>query len=711
VSKLAFGIGDELSVRITSSTRDFEEGINDAQSEALQVSGTLQVLQGRADEAGDELSGAGRDATAAAGGFSALTASTSGLSASFGTLSTVTTVSLIPALAALSTTLAPLAATFGAVGAAAAGLAGAFGAVIGTGMLAFGESLTEEYGQQLVEVEQQIERLEALEEAQGDLTASQTQQLESLKDQRTELRKAGTATGALAVRFGELQDELAPILIQFGEQFVPLIEDALDALPALVQNIVDAAGNMQPFVDALRDFGQAAFEILPEITRELTDLARQSLPLLRDFFGFLRREGPAAFDAMIETTREVGPSLVRFLNALVDATPALLDFGTVILNRVTPALETIVDGLGFIFTQFNKLPSSVQGPVAAFTLLLPVLTSVGSALTTIATLAGGPVTVAIAAFAAAYTTNFANVRTITNRAIGDITQTLGRLEPTLNRLRAIWRVWGDEIMFVVGLVTDTILGAVNAWLDTVVTVVNGLAALASGDFNQALQIYRNFVERVFRGIGNWLEKWFGEQIDAFKQAGIDFALALAAGIKEGADAVVREVEGMAEEMRSYLNGSDADRGPLSDVTQAGRALPQTLAEGIQQGTQAVDKAMRNVGQSAISKGFQQGVKDAPEGPRIQDRGALSQSDIGAFKGLIRNLREQQQQAPDLGNVDTPMAQAARGFSQTRVTVKHELPQGDSVLEKFIRETTEVAVDREFDQRSRRLDRLRERGGR
>jgi hypothetical protein len=414
---------------------------------------------------------------------------------------------------------------------------------------------------------------------------------------------------------------------------------------------------------------------------------------------------------MIETTREVGPSLVRFLNALVDATPALLDFGTVILNRVTPALETIVDGLGFIFTQFNKLPSSVQGPVAAFTLLLPVLTSVGSALTTIATLAGGPVTVAIAAFAAAYLTNFANIRDITNRAIGDITQTLGRLEPTLNRLRAFWRQWGDEIMFIVGAVTDAILGAINALLDGLVTTINILSALATNDFNQALQLYRNFVERVFRGIGNWLEKWFGEQIDAFKQAGIDFALALAAGIKEGADAVVREVEGMAEEMRSYLNGSDADRGPLSDVTQAGRALPQTLAEGIQQGTQAVDKAMRNVGQSAISKGFQQGVKDAPEGPRIQDRGALSQSDIGAFKGLIRNLREQQQQAPDLGNVDTPMAQAARGFSQTRVTVKHELPQGDSVLEKFIRETTEVAVDREFDQRSRRLDRLRERSGR
>ncbi|AFH21849.1 hypothetical protein OSG_eHP11_00010 [environmental Halophage eHP-11] len=151
----------------------------------------------------------------------------------------------------------------------------------------------------------------------------------------------------------QLREEILGILAEFGEQFLPLIEDAIDAFPDLVENILDATGELSAFRDALRRFGQDAFRLLPQITDRVFDLARRALPVLVDGVEFLLNNGGNIFDGILSTTREVAPLLLSLSQTFADIAPTINDVGTTVLNVVVPALE---DFLGAI----NKL---LQGDI------------------------------------------------------------------------------------------------------------------------------------------------------------------------------------------------------------------------------------------------------------------------------------------------------------------------------------------------------------
>jgi len=125
---------DELDVRVTADTGSFERGIDSAERsldsfspQALETAGALQILQGRADEAGDELFDIAPRATTAAVGLEGVSLGATSASISFSGLATVTAVSLLPAIVALSTALVPVVAAFG-------GFVAVAGAIVGIGV-------------------------------------------------------------------------------------------------------------------------------------------------------------------------------------------------------------------------------------------------------------------------------------------------------------------------------------------------------------------------------------------------------------------------------------------------------------------------------------------------------------------------------------------------------------------------------------------------
>lgn len=360
---------NDLSVRVSAQTADFTSGINRAQDslgdlsrQSFTTSSALQILQNRADEAGDEISGAGRDASSTAtrlgilsgsassagAAFSTLTASTSGLSLSFGSLTTSLTgtlglLGLVSAAAVgLASTLAPLAAIVGTVTAGLGALAAAFGTVIGTGILAFGERRGEQNQKRLEEIRARIDELERLEDSEKGLTAAQEEQLEALEEQADELEDQTGIMGGLESAIADLREELAPIITEFGEQFIPLIEDAIDAIPQLVRNIFDSIGGVDQFVRVIRRLGTTAFRVIPRLTGQIFDLARMALPVLMDFINFIGNNAQSAFGGMLQVTRELAPDFIRLGQALVRALPELTALGTVILQQVIPAATTLV---------------------------------------------------------------------------------------------------------------------------------------------------------------------------------------------------------------------------------------------------------------------------------------------------------------------------------------------------------------------------------
>jgi hypothetical protein len=224
--------------------------------------------------------------------------------------------------------------------------------------LAFGQERAEQNEKQLEQVQARIEALETLQDEQGSLTESQQQELEQLEEQEDKLEDATQASGALELAFARLQDRLAPIIADFGRQFVPLIEDAIAALPGLTRSVINALGSLDPFRQALRDFGGVARRVIPQIVSRLADLARNALPAVRNAAQFLLNNGGDIFAGLLSTTRDVAPLVKDLLTSFGDIIPEVNNLGSTVLNTLLPPLSDSADGFGDFVSSINEFLQS-----------------------------------------------------------------------------------------------------------------------------------------------------------------------------------------------------------------------------------------------------------------------------------------------------------------------------------------------------------------
>lgn len=346
---MVFGIGDDLSVRVSANTTDFTTGISRAEDNLEEFGDQVTRTTGKLTSLSAASSGASTT-------FGALSVSTSGLSLSMGTLTTgltgtavaLTTVTVVAG--GLLSTLVPLAAIVGTLTLGLGALAGAFGTIIGTGILAFGEQRGEQNKERLEEVTERIERLEELEDTERGLTEVQEEQLEQLKERQDTLEEQTGIFGGLQSVLSDLGEELEPIVTEFGEEFVPLIEDAIEAIPELVRNIFAAIGGVDEFVQLLRQVGRQAFEAIPEIVAAMFELARVALPILVDALELLARNARPAFEGMLRITRELAPEFIRLGQAFIDALPQITRLGVAVLEVAVPALTSLLNVVDDILT-------------------------------------------------------------------------------------------------------------------------------------------------------------------------------------------------------------------------------------------------------------------------------------------------------------------------------------------------------------------------
>lgn len=373
---------------VTSSAAVAEQSTGALSRAAQSLSGSFQVLQGRAEEAGDEISGAGRDAGRASGMFAALTASTDGLAVSFGTLSTVATLSLIPSLLTLSTVLAPIAVSLGAAGAGAGALVAALGGLAAVGAITH---------------------------------------MQELKDALQDVRP-----------------QIEQIIQPLGEAFGPILVDAVRALPELTQAIVDSVGPLEDFQNFMRQLGSLGMEVIPMLTGAIFDLARAALPALINVIEYLQATGPAAVDAMRSSVNQLAPAFQSMIPPLEDLLPSLLKFGTEVLELVIPAINSLIRAIDRAMEFVLSLDEGLQDLAIAATISAPAILKVGSALMTL----GGPLTLIaglVAGLYAAYRTNFLGIRDIVNDALGPVvdmlTDVAGTIEDTVGDIEDALTDW------------------------------------------------------------------------------------------------------------------------------------------------------------------------------------------------------------------------------------------------------------------------------
>lgn len=347
---------DGLDIEIGGSSGGAEAAISSTRRSLFGLSRGAASADDALEELGDTLTRtasktAALGTTAAATGVSLTGLSVSGTGAAGSmTALAVSVGTATTGIIGLSAALAPLVATLGGVAAAATGLAGAFGAVVGSGLIAFGQQRAEQNREQLTQIRARIAELERLEETEEGLTAAQAKELNQLEEKADKVEETTSITGALGGVVSDLREEITPLVVALGEQFVPLIEDAIDAIPTLVENTIDALGPLEEFAAAARAFGGELLEFIPAATAALFDLAREALPVVADGLRFLRQNGSAIFAGVLRTTREVGPLLLDLGRSLASILPDLTRFGVQLLNVAIPALEGFIQTLGDVLS-------------------------------------------------------------------------------------------------------------------------------------------------------------------------------------------------------------------------------------------------------------------------------------------------------------------------------------------------------------------------
>ena len=595
-------IGDELSVKISAATDSFERGIESAQeklsglrSTSISTSGGLEILSSRANDTEGEMEQLGDKASSASRSLTGLTASTVGLSGAFGTLSTVTTASLIPALAALTPMAMGLTTALGGV---AAGMM----TVMGTGFIAYGESLAEKNEKRLEQTQEKIEQLEQLKDTQGELTEVQQERLEQLEEQANELDDATQATGALALKLGKVKNQIANELMPVGRQFQGLIKDFINSLPDFTGKVVDAMGNLRPFADALGSVGKALYDLIPAVTKVATRMGREMLPTLKSLGGWIAENTVPAMRAMEDATdatvevlvaigKEIGevvsiiqdefaPSISTSKSAMSDMVPTVeglkdaIDNVSVVLKQdIIPIVKSLTKDLKPLTDQFKELDTTTQvAAIGGVALLATNLGKVASAvsiasgalvgLAASVSILGGPLTLvagAIAGLGYAWVTNVGNMRTETNKFIEDITGFKKAIKEAGSGIQSLAEgKWSSGF--------DSLVSAVDSSFESIETILigEGDEGGLSGATNKAVT-------------------------DAQKWLQTEGAIVIKEGMEALGDAAVDYVQSYQD----ILVGPEGKSGVMTDmVDQADVWLTETAPELLGAACEAIGAAIR-----------------------------------------------------------------------------------------------------------------------
>jgi len=155
---------------------------------------------------------------------------------------------------------------------------------------------------------------------------------------------------------------------------------------------------------------------------------------------------------------------------------------------------------------------------------------------------------------------------------------------TENYIGTLWTVWKvslGTIYEIVKWALGGIWGAFNWLNDNVGPVLGEMMFIIVSLFQEHLPKAKEIVVGTFNEIVAWLSDLdlgkYGEMVlETF-----------AAGIRAAAEFPLKALKWVLGKLRKLLPGSDAEEGPLSDLTASGQGMMETYAEGIQQGTPAV----------------------------------------------------------------------------------------------------------------------------
>jgi len=440
---------------------------------------------------------------------------------------------------------------------------------------------------------------------------------------------------------GELTDEFA-FAVRNSELSMSDLTSTLQAgrragLDEMVDGTDEAIGVLGAFQDETglmgRDLRRSFREELREADGDLDTFA-ENTGISADALAEFEDEIPEGFADDLATEAEETTTLMDDLR--VRASDLGLEFGEVLqpVNAAAPALT----GVGTAAVGLSAVNTGT---------LVPSLLSVTAALGPVGLAAAGLVAVG-GALAFLFRDDLAEGLGVVSEFLSD------RFGPVMDEMRETGEAWmdgletlggvineafGDELELA-GEIAEAVLGTVAdifVWtIDSNISTLKALIALLRGDFSGAFghiedvvgdtfgritgvvsdipgafrEHGRDAVESYARILVNWTPHGIvwrkrDEILDALPSvsdawdAATGFVDAFIDGIRDRVPDVGGAVDDLTDEVASWLPGSDAERGALSNLTDRGRAIPETLAEGVRDEGGLLRDAVEDISEDAM----------------------------------------------------------------------------------------------------------------
>ena len=356
-------------------------------------------------------------------------------------------------------------------------------------------------------------------------------------------------------------------------------------------------------------------------------------------------------------------------------TIAMINLGDKVIPKLIPVANKVVEIVEMLTERFDKLSPGMQNAVLAIgaitAVLGPALIALGvmvsalggivSAIGAVAAALGvsvaailGPIaaiTAAVGLFAVAWAKNWGDIRAKTAAVVNGILEFFGPMvadiKAAFNTVKTdVLAAWAEisaspevqKILEVVKIVFPAVVAVVKtnitiAW-EVFKAVVTAMYSVAKVQLKLIWEVFKftiNAITFLIEGAKAWYEIIEGV-ITAIKtflsatglyQEGKALIDTFTKGIKQAASGPIEAVKNILAKVRKYLPGSDAEEGPLSDLTDSGRGMMEALAVGMEGGTptvvaqvnesmtriaEATDKALESSG-TKLSKKELQRVKD------------------------------------------------------------------------------------------------------
>jgi len=323
-------------------------------------------------------------------------------------------------------------------------------------------------------------------------------------------------------------NEVSPSARRAGTRLRRVAQELMD--PDKVEDVSSALGmsseafaNMRDeepqelflrMAEAMSEDGRAA----DELRQTLSSTSRQALAGLGQ-----NLEGTKeALDASNESYEEA-TSLQEEFNAATDTFNAkvkllknrLRNTAIEIGNVLLPYLTSLVEGINDFLSSGESVINMLSSQQKAWGL---VAVAIGSTIAAIGLLVSGPiaaVVAAVAALGAAYATNFAGIRDVTEETFSKIRELWAvhgeplreDIQNILASIQSFWDEWGDEIMTVVNAVMELVSTYIVDTLDGLLTHIRIILDLIQGDWKGAWSSFTGFFERRLERVTGLLESW------------------------------------------------------------------------------------------------------------------------------------------------------------------------------------------------------------